>query len=300
VNILISGSSGLIGSALTAALTRDGHRVVRLVRRRPQSTEDEISWEPDLDRLDPGVLEGFEVVIHLAGANIAAGRWTADQKARIRESRVRGTRLLSEALAALCRRPRLFVSASATGYYGDRGDETLTEESPPGRGFLADVCWEWEAATEAAAQQNIRVVNLRTGVVLSGSGGALAKMMTPFRIGLGGVVGSGRQYVSWIAVDDVVAAIFHTLNVTDFRGPVNLVAPQAVTNREFTRTLGRVLTRPTLVPLPAFAARLMFGEMADALLLASQRVEPFRLLASGFKFLYPELEGALRHVLGRG
>ena len=299
MNILVSGSSGLIGSALVPYLSSGGHRVIRLVRRRSPSVTDEIPWDPDLDRLDPGLLEGFDAVVHLAGENIAAARWTANQKARIRESRVRGTRLLSETLAVLSKRPRILVSASATGYYGDRCEQILTEESPPGTGFLADVCREWEAATDVAAKQDIRIVNLRTGLVLSSSGGALAKMLTPFRMGIGGVVGSGRQYMSWIALDDVIAAILHMLNVADLRGPVNVVTPQPVTNRDFTRTLGRVLSRPTLLPLPAFAARLAFGEMADALLLASQRVEPARLLGSGFKFSYPELGGALRHLLRR-
>jgi uncharacterized protein (TIGR01777 family) len=298
VNILVSGSSGLIGSALVLSVTRVGHRVARLVRHRRLS-ETEIPWDPELDRLDPGLLEGFDAIVHLAGENIAAGSWTAERKARIRETRVRGTSLLSEALAAVRNRPHVLVSASATGYYGNRGDEILTEESAPGSGFLAEVCEEWEAATGIALQQGIRVVNLRTGIVLSGSGGALAKMLTPFRMGIGGVIGSGNQYMSWIALDDVIAVIVHALNVVDVRGPVNVVAPRPVTNREFTKTLARVLRRPSVFPAPAFALRLMFGEMADALLLASQRVEPARLAASQFAFSYPELEGALRHALHR-
>ena len=235
--------------------------------------------------------------MHLAGVNIAAGRWTVRQKARIRDSRAKGTRLLSEALAGLAHPPQVLVSASAVGYYGDRGQEILKEESAPGTDFLAGVCREWEAATQPAAARGVRVVNTRFGMVLSASGGALPKMLTPFRLGLGGVVGSGRQYMPWIALDDVVGVVNHALKVVKLGGAINTVAPQAITNREFTKTLGRVLSRPTVFPVPAFMARLALGEMADALLLSSQRVEPARLLEAGYGFRYPELEGALRHVL---
>jgi uncharacterized protein len=298
MKILVSGSSGLIGSALVPLLAAGGHRVTRLVRSRMQSGASQISWDPAAGRLDRAAAEGFDAVVHLAGENIAAGRWTAKQKARIRDSRVKGTRLVSETMAGLTKAPQILVSASAVGYYGDRGEELLQEESPPGADFLAEVCQEWEAATQPAAQSGIRVVNLRTGVVLSASGGALAKMLPPFRLGLGGVIGSGQQYVSWIALDDVVGIINHSLTEGGLRGPVNVVAPQPVTNREFTRALGRVLSRPTFFSMPAWAARLAFGEMADALLLAGQRAEPARLVRAGYNFRFPELEGALRHVLG--
>jgi uncharacterized protein (TIGR01777 family) len=238
-----------------------------------------------------------DAVVHLAGENIAAGRWTERQKARIRDSRVKGTRLLCDLLARYSPPPKALVCASAVGYYGDRGDEILKEESAPGSDFLFDVCREWEAATQTAVERGIRVVNLRIGVVLSPLGGALAKMLTPFKLGAGGVIGSGRQYMSWIALDDVVRAFHFALTNQSLLGPVNAVAPNPVTNRDFTRTLGRVLSRPTVFPMPAFAARLAFGEMADALLLASTRVEPARLLAGSFIFRYPDLEGALRHLL---
>jgi hypothetical protein len=236
--------------------------------------------------------------VHLAGDNIASGRWTAAKKASIRNSRVQGTTVLCEALAQLVKPPKVLLSASAIGYYGDRGATTLREESPPGTGFLAEVCQAWEAATAPAVQRGIRVVYLRFGMVLSAAGGALAKMLTPFRLGLGGVVGTGKQYMSWIALDDVLGVIPHALSTETLHGPVNVVAPQAVTNQEFTTALGQVLRRPTKLPMPAFAARLLFGEMADALLLASTRVAPVRLLASGYTFHYPELEEALQHLLG--
>ena len=238
--------------------------------------------------------------MHLAGETIATGRWTAARKARIRDSRVRGTGLLTRALVKLDRKPRVFVSASAVGIYGTRGDEVVDERSAPGQGFLAEVCSQWEAATRPATDAGIRVVNVRVGVVLSGTGGALAKMLPPFRLGLGGVMGSGRQYMSWIAIDDVVGAIEHLLLADTVVGPVNLVAPDPVSNREFTKTLGRVLRRPTILRLPAFAIRLGLGEVADELLLASTRAQPARLTASGYQFGYPTLEGALRHLLGVG
>jgi uncharacterized protein (TIGR01777 family) len=234
--------------------------------------------------------------VHLAGENIAE-RWTPAKKVQIRDSRVKGTELLSKTLAGLSSPPAVLVSASAVGYYGDRGEEPLTDDSAPGRGFLAEVCQAWEAATEPARERGIRVVRLRLGVVLSAAGGALAKMLPPFRLGLGGRLGSGRQYVSWIALGDVVGSIQHAIVTGGLQGATNAVAPRAVTNQEFTKTLGKVLARPTAIPLPAFAARLMFGEMADELLLASARVQPAKLLASGYQFRHPELEAALRHLL---
>ena len=298
MKILVSGSSGLIGTALVSALTSNSHEVTRLVRGQPPSGEKAARWDPMAGTIDASALEGVDAVVHLAGENIAA-RWTATQKAKIRDSRVRGTQLLCETLARLSSPPQVLVSASAIGYYGDRGEEILTDESPPGRGFLPEVCRAWEAATEPAKQRGMRVVILRLGMVLSAAGGALAKMLPPFRLGLGGMVGSGRQYMSWIALDDVVGTIQHAIVTDALQGPTNAVAPQAVTNQEFTRTLGKALGRPTLLPLPAFAARLIFGEMADELLLASTRVQPAKLVASGHRFRYPELEAALRHVLAR-
>lgn len=243
-------------------------------------------------------MEARDAFVHLAGENIAAGRWTRARKARIRDSRVKVTRRLCESLAGLSQPPKVLVSASAVGYYGDRGEEVLTEESPAGMGFLSEVCRGWEAACEPAVQKGIRVVNLRTGMVLSAAGGVLPRMLLPFRMGLGGRIGSGRQFMSWIDLDDLVGVIFHALTCDTLAGPVNAVAPNPVINLEFTRTLGRVLRRPTFFCVPAWALRLALGEMADELLLASARVAPARLAASGYVFRYPELEGALRHVLG--
>ncbi|MFQ5723173.1 MAG: TIGR01777 family oxidoreductase [Terriglobia bacterium] len=296
MKIGVSGSSGLVGSALVPFLTASGHQVVRLVRSKPNP--DEVYWSPAEGRLDASGLEGLEAVVHLAGENIT-GRWTPAKKARIRDSRVQGTQLLAGTLAELPQPPKVLVCASAIGYYGDRGEEVLREGSPPGSNFLAAVCQAWEAASQPAAQKGIRVVSLRIGVVLSPRGGALGKMLLPFKLGVGGKIGSGRQYLSWIAIDDLVGVIHHALTTESLQGPVNTVAPQAVTNLEFTKTLGRVLGRPTLLPLPAFAARLAFGQMADELLLASARVEPARLKASGYVFRTPDLEGALRHLLGK-
>jgi len=299
MKVLLSGSSGLVGSALVPVLTGGGYEVVRLVRSQPGPETSEVRWDPETGSIDGAGLKGVDAAVHLAGESIAAGRWTAARKARILESRVRGTRLLAETLAGLEEPPKALVSASAVGYYGDRGEETLREESGSGSAFLSEVCRQWEAATEPAAAAGIRVVNLRFGVILASAGGALPRLLTPFRLGVGGTLGSGKQFMSWIALDDVIGAILHALTTEALRGPVNAVAPQAATNREFTKTLGRVLGRPTLFPMPACAARLAFGEMADELLLASQRVEPAKLLASGYQFRFPDLESALRHILGK-
>jgi hypothetical protein len=250
--------------------------------------------------VDAAGLEGLDAVVHLAGENIASGRWNAARKAAIRDSRVIGTRLLCEALAGLARPPKTIVCASAIGYYGDAGEDALTEESPAGPGFLPEVCREWEAASGPAARKGIRVVVLRIGVVLSPNGGALSRMLPLFRKGLGGVIGSGRQFVSWVALDDLPLIILHALQCGFLRGPVNAVAPRPVTNREFTEALGKALSRPTPLPVPAFALRLAVGgEMADALLLASARVVPCRLEETGYRFRFPELGGALRHLLRR-
>jgi uncharacterized protein (TIGR01777 family) len=299
MNILVSGSTGLVGSALVPFLTAKGHRVTRLVRARPEPGKAEVYWDPAAGRIDAASIEGLDAVVHLSGESIASGRWTAEKKARIRDSRTKGTRLLSESLAGLAKPPKVFACASAVGYYGNRGEELLKESSPPGSDFVAKVCRAWEASTEPARGKGIRVVNLRIGIVLSAAGGALAKMLPPFRMGVGGKIGDGKQYMSWIAMDDLVEIISHALKSDALAGPVNAVTPNPVTNAEFTRTLGRVLRRPIIFPMPAFAVRLAFGEMADALLLASQRVEPAKLLKTGYAFRYPELELALRHLLGK-
>lgn len=296
MKILISGSHGLVGSALADALKSEAHAVFALVRRAPHS-ESEVEWYPERGSLALARLEGMDAVVHLAGENIAEGRWSEEKKRRIRESRVKGTTVLSEALANLKHPPKTLICASAVGYYGDRGDEILTEESAPGNDFLAEVCVEWERATSSAAAKGIRVVNTRFGVILSADGGALKKMLPPFRMGVGGRVGSGKQWMSWIALDDVIGGLNFALTNEGLSGPVNFVTPNPVTNAEFTKKLGKVLSRPTLLPIPAFGVRLVFGEMADALLLSSQRVEPRRLKEVGVQWRYPDLEGAVRHVL---
>jgi uncharacterized protein (TIGR01777 family) len=296
MRILVSGSHGMVGSALLPALAARGHQVSRLVRSSAPAPS-EISWDPEAGRMDPAYLSGVEAIIHLAGENIASKRWSEEQKKRIRESRVKGTSLLAETIARLGEAPRIFISSSAIGYYGDRGDETLSEDSPPGSGFLPEVCQAWESATGPAARKGIRVVLLRFGVILSPSGGALKKMLLPFRMGLGGPIGTGRQLMSWITLDDAVGVVLHALDLSALRGPVNAVTARPVSNSEFTRSLGRALHRPAVFPMPAFAARLAFGEMADALLLSSARVEPQRLLASRYPYQDPKLEPALRRLL---
>jgi hypothetical protein len=300
MRILVSGSSGLVGSALLPVLRSAGHSVGRLVRVGAATPgPEDAAWYLAGERIDSAKLDGFDAVVHLAGENIASGRWTEPVKERIRRSRVDGTQLLSRALAKLERPPKVVVQASAIGFYGDRGDQVLTESSPRGQGFLPAVCVAWEAAAEPAEKRGIRVAFLRFGVILSPGGGALKKMLPPFRMGVGGVIGDGSQYMSWITLDDAVGAIRHALSTEGLHGPVNAVSPQPVTNRGFTKTLGRVLGRPTLFPMPAFAARLAFGEMADALLLASARVVPDRLRGTGYAFKHPDLEPALRHLLAR-
>jgi uncharacterized protein (TIGR01777 family) len=297
LRILVGGSSGLIGTELTALLARAGHEVTRLVRDRSKIGPRAILWDPGARLLDPTAVEGFDAVVNLAGEDIGQIPWNEARKTRIRESRVQGTSLLAETLTRVERRPAVFASASAIGYYGDRGDEELDEQSPRGTGFLADVCRDWEAATEPATAAGVRVVRMRFGVVLSPKGGAMAKMLPLFRRGLGGTLGGGRQYVSWIALDDCVAAIAQILEDASLSGPVNVTAPQPVTNRELTRLTATVLHRPA--PLPAFALRLRLGRlMADELILVSSRVLPRRLMAAGHTFRFPELEGALRHLLG--
>lgn len=297
MKILITGSTGLIGTALIQALRAEGHHLVRLIRTPISSQEPTVTWDPEAGKIDAAGLEGLDAVVHLAGESIAKGRWTAAKKARIVNSRVRGTKLLAETLAQLKQPPKTLISASAIGYYGDRGDTILREDSAPGSGFLAETSVAWERAAEPAAWAGIRVVHPRTGVVLSTDGGALKEILLPFRLGVGGVMGSGKQYWSWIAFDDLIGALQHALKNEALQGPFNVVAPQPVTNREFVKTLGRVLSRPTIFPAPEFALRLLLGEMAEGLLFASARIEPAKLTATGYTFRYPDLEGALRALL---
>lgn len=281
MKILISGSSGLVGAALRERLETDGHETAAL----PRSFEEPINFT------------GVDAVVHLAGEPIAEGRWTSAKKKRIEESRVNGTHQLAEQLAASESKPAVFISASAIGFYGDGGDERLAESSSAGSGFLSDVCQKWEAAAQPAAAAGIRTVCIRTGIVLSKNGGALKQMLPPFKMGGGGILGSGKQYMSWISLADEVGAICFALENTTLKGPVNLVSPHPMTNLEFTKTLGKVLKRPTVLPLPAFAARIIFGEMAEELLLGSTRVLPKKLVDAGYKFCHADLQSALEDVL---
>ena len=295
MKILIGGSHGLVGTALIKSLETMGHEVFRLVRYAPHS-KTEVEWSPDRYSIALARIEGFDAVVNLAGESIAE-RWTNEKKRRIRESRVKGTKLLGDALANLTVRPQTFICASAIGYYGNRGDEILTESSAPGDDFLAKVCAEWEEATALATEKGIRVVNTRFGVILDTEGGALKKMLPPFRMGVGGKIGSGKQWMSWIALDDVIGGIQFALANDSIKGPVNFVAPNPVTNAEFTKTLGHALSRPTLFPMPGFAVKLLFGEMGEALLLGSERVAPKRLMAEGYEFRFSQLAPALAHIL---
>ncbi|MBZ5647851.1 MAG: TIGR01777 family oxidoreductase [Acidobacteriia bacterium] len=295
MRVAISGASGFIGSAVVRRLEADGHQVARLVRGTARPGE--IHWIP-AGALDPQPLEGFDGVVHLAAENIS-GRWTATKKARILNSRVQGTLTIAATLARLQQKPKVLVSASAIGFYGPRGEETLDETSSSGSDFLSEVAQQWESATEAAARAGIRVVLLRFGVVLGESGGALAKMLPPFRMGVGGRVGSGEQWMSWVALDDAAGAVEHALTNESLRGPVNVVAPNPVRNSEFTKLLGEVLHRPAVLPMPVFAVKLAFGEMGTTLLLGSQRVLPKKLEASGYQFKYPELKSTLEASLAR-
>jgi len=297
LRIAVSGATGLIGGALAQRLTGEGHEVIPLVRRSPRPSERAIAWDPRRGTIDRAALEGFDAVVHLAGENVF-GRWTAAKKQRIRESRVAGTRLVSETIASLARPPRVLLAASAVGYYGDQGATELTEQSPGGDDFLADVARDWEAATAPARQRGVRVANLRFGVVLARSGGALAKMLPAFRLGLGGPIGSGAQYFPWIALEDALGAILHVLATPSLSGPINVTAPHPVTQLEFVRTLGRVLRRPAALPVPRFALGLVFGREAAAMMASGQRVSPARLVAAGYRFRFGELEPALRRLLG--
>ncbi len=297
MKIFVTGSSGLIGSALVAFLTAHGHTVTRLVRRSPRPGAEEIFWNPEAGSIDASSLEGFEAAVHMAAESLAAIRWTPAKKKRILESRIRGTELLARTLATLGRPPQVMISASAVGYYGDRGAEELREDSSAGSGFLSDVCRHWEQAASVVADRGIRLVLLRQGLVLSAAGGALPRMLPPFRLGIGGRLGSGTQYMGWLALDDLLEIVMFVLLHHELSGPINAVAPEPVTNRDFTRALGHALGRPAFLTIPAIAVQMMFGEMGKQLLLASTRAVPERLAQAGFQFRFPDLETALRHVL---
>ena len=296
LRVALSGSTGFLGRALTAHLTAAGHRVVPMTRRRAATASDSIAWDPSRGELQPDALRGIDAVVHLAGENIAQ-RWTDDIKREIRESRVKSTTLLSRTIQAMEVPPRVLLSGSAVGIYGDRGDELLDESSAPGSGFLADVVRAWEAATSALDRPDVRVVNLRSGVVIDRHGGALEKMLTPFKLGLGGRIGSGNQVMSWISLDDWTRAVAFLLTAGQARGPVNIVAPVPVSNADFTHALGEALGRPTIVAVPEAAIHFMFGEMGDATILASQRVVPTRLLGAGFRFHHETVADGLRSAL---
>jgi uncharacterized protein len=295
MEVLVTGSSGFIGSALMSELKSRGHGVRRLVRSGPGAGR--VMWDPTSGTIDKDGLDGIEGVVHLAGEGIGSRRWNAAHKARILDSRVRGTHLLAETLASLTPSPKVLVSASASGYYGDRGDEQLTESSEPGADFLAEVCKQWEAATESAEKAGVRVAHTRSGIVLSKRGGAFARLLLPFRLGVGGPLGSGRQYWPWITLRDEVRAMVHLLETDGLSGPFNLCAPDAVPQAELARTLGRLLKRPSILPAPAFSLKLVLGEMGDALVLSSQRMIPARLRETGFEFEHPQLEGGLKWAI---
>jgi uncharacterized protein len=293
-SILVSGVSGPIGSALLPSLKARGYRVTRLVRAGA-SGNGQIAWDP-AKTISPDAVSGFDAVIHLAGESIV-GRWTEAKKKAIHDSRTVATHNLAQALAQTNSKPQVFICSSAIGYYGNRGDELLNEGSTPGAGFLPEVCREWEAATQPAADAGIRTVEIRTGVVLSPKGGALGQMVTPFKLGVGGRIGTGRQWMSWIDVEDMVGGIQHMLNTDRLQGPVNMVAPNPVTNAEFTRTLASVLSRPAIFPIPAFVIKMIFGEMGETVLLGSQRVEPAQLVANGYSFRFSDVRDSLANLL---
>ncbi len=295
MKVAITGSSGLIGSHLLSFLSKKDVAISKILRENPNGNG--VSWKPESGKWDTAFSDGIDGFVHLAGENIASGKWTKVKKEKIRSSRVEGTKKLCKHILELPTPPSVFICASAIGFYGDRGMEFLNENSSRGTGFLPDVCVDWEEATDSITKAGIRVVNVRFGIVLSSDGGALAKMLTPFNVGMGGKVGSGKQYMSWVAIDDVTGAIYHALTTDTLKGPVNVTSPNPVTNKEFTNTLGRVLKKPTVMPMPAFAAKLAFGKMANDLLLASTKVAPKKLVETGYNFQNPELENTLRHIL---
>lgn len=295
MRVAVTGATGLIGSALVERLRAEGHTVARLVRDPAKAAPGDVLWDPEAGTIDKAALEGIGAAVHLAGENVGV-RWTEETKRRIKDSRIKGTRLLAQTLAHLTHPPRTLVQASAVGIYGDRGDETITEDSAPGAGFLAEVGRAWEGASAMADEVGIRVVKLRLGIVLSGRGGALEKMLLPFRMGVGGKIGTGRQWMPWITLEDTVEVILRALRDERLRGPVNTVAG-SVRNAEFTDALGRALHRPTLIPVPGFGLRALFGQMADEALLAGQRVEPAKLRAIGHEFHHPTLDVALAAAL---
>lgn len=299
MKVLISGSSGLVGSALCQRLEAEpDSEIVRLVRKQsPDTQQTSVVWNPAEGQLEPQAFDGVDVVVHLGGVNIAGKRWSPEVKQKIFNSRFQSTSLLASQLATLEQKPSVFLCASAVGFYGDRGEERLDESSPRGEGFLADVCQAWEQATQPAKDAGIRVVNMRFGMILDRKGGALGQMLTPFKMGVGGRLGSGKQYWSWIALPDVINALQFCLNHSELAGPVNFVAPDEVTNLEFTKTLGKVLSRPTCLPVPAWGVKTAFGEMGQELMLTSARVVPKKLTEAGFQFQYPQLEDAFRSVL---
>jgi uncharacterized protein (TIGR01777 family) len=298
VDVIVSGSHGLIGSALVPALTAAGHRVRRLVRGAPGP--DEVAWDPGAGTVDAGGLAGADAVVNLAGVGIGDKRWTTEQKQRIRDSRINGTTALAEALAGLPTPPAVLVSGSAVGYYGDRGDEVLTEASGPGEGFLADVVRDWELAAAPAAEAGVRVVHTRSGIVQAAKGGALAKQLPMFKLGVGGPLGSGKQWVSWVSIDDEVGAIVHALATESLRGPVNLCAPEPTTSAGLARAIGKALHRPAVLPVPKIALSVVVGgQMTEEMVLASQRAVPEKLLASGYAFHHPEIATAMNDLLHR-
>lgn len=298
-NVAVSGATGLVGTELNTLLQSEGKSVTAISRQEGGSYQDSIIWDPESGLTNPARLETVDAVVHLAGESIASGRWNSKLKHKIKRSRIQGTRTLVESIAAIEKRPKVLVSASAIGYYGDRGEEELTEASSAGTGFLAEVCKEWEDEANAARELGLRVVNVRIGVVLSPKGGALQKMLLPFKLGMGGVVGSGSQYWSWIGLHDLTRIIAHCINDESIEGPVNAVSPEPLTNKQFTKGVGSALSRPTIVPMPAFMAKIALGEMAEALLLASTRVLPQKLQSSGFEFLHGDLQSCLKYELNQ-
>ena len=294
MKILISGASGLIGKEILNSLAEQGHQIISLQRKSAPTTP---YWDIENEIIELGANQKIDVVIHLAGESIAEGRWNQRKKERIKNSRVKGTKLLSEYFSKANYQPKIFISGSAIGFYGNRGDEKLSEESKKGTGFLSDVCYQWEEATTKASQSGIRVANIRFGMVLSSKGGALKKMLLPFKMGLGGIIGNGKQYISWVTINDVVGIINHIIKNKNLKGPINIVSPNPVTNHNFTKTLGKILNRPTFFPLPAFLAKILLGEMAQELLLSSTKVIPSKLQKSGYIFKNATLKNAFKNML---